>query len=82
MSLTTEQLAELREMLVCGFEQLDTAFESIMEDAVRRLSKEGVKDLLDGGSLICKLGRGYEPVHIYLEEMPEIAERLGEQCAC
>ena len=78
MSLSEEQLCELRDMLVCGFEQLDTAFESIMEDAIRRLTKNGVKDLLDGGSLICKLGRGYEPVHIYLEEMPEIAERLGE----
>ncbi|MEG3618135.1 VWA domain-containing protein [Magnetovibrio sp. PR-2] len=78
MSLSEEDLKIFRDMLSCGFEQLDTAFEAIMEDALRRLSQKGVKDLLDGGALICKLGRGYEPVHIYLEEMPEIAERLGE----
>ena len=78
MTLSQDELNELREMLTCGFEQLDTAFAGCMEDAVHRLSPEGVKYLLDGASLICKLGRGYEPVHIYLEEMPEIAERLGE----
>ena len=47
MSLTQDQLNELREMLSCGFEQLDTAFAGCMEDACIRLSKDGVKQLLE-----------------------------------
>ena len=79
MALSQDELNELREMLSCGFEQLDTAFEGCMEDAVTRLSQDGVKRVVDGASLICKLGRGYEPVHVFLEEMPTVAQRLGEE---
>lgn len=78
MPLSQAELDELRTMLTCGFEQLDTAFAGCMEDAVRRLSKDGVKQLLEGASLICMIGRGYEPVHVFLEEMPEIGQNLGE----
>lgn len=78
MTLSQDELNELRTMLTCGFEQLDTAFAGCMEDAVARLSKDGVKTMLEGASLICMIGRGYEPVHVFLEKMPEIAERLGE----
>lgn len=79
MTLSQAELDELRSLLTCGFEQLDTAFAGCMEDAVARLSKDGVRQLLEGASLICMIGRGYEPVHVFLEEMPEIAERLGEE---
>ncbi|MCW8915387.1 MAG: VWA domain-containing protein [Magnetovibrio sp.] len=79
MALSQDELNELREMLTCGFEQLDTAFEGCMEDAVVRLSPEGVKHLLEGASLICMIGRGYDPVHVFLEKMPTIAQRLGEE---
>lgn len=78
MTLSQAELDELRTMLTCGFEQLDTAFAGCMEDAVARLSGDGVKQLLEGASLICMIGRGYEPVHVFLEEMPSIAQRLGE----
>lgn len=79
MTLSAEELNELRQMLTCGFEQLDTAFQGCMEDATARLSPNGVKALLEGASLICMIGRGYEPVHVFLEEMPIIAQRLGEE---
>lgn len=78
MTLSQDKLDDLRTRLTCGFKQLDTAFTGCMEDAHERLSENGIKLLLDGASLICKIGRGYEPVHVFLEEMPEIAERLGE----
>ena len=78
MTLSQAELDELRSQLSCGFEQLDTAFAGCMEDATTRLSPAGVKTLLDGASLICMIGRGFEPVHVYLEEMPEIGQRLGE----
>ncbi|MES9904983.1 MAG: VWA domain-containing protein, partial [Sedimenticola sp.] len=43
------------------------------------LSPAGIKDYLDGASLICMIGRGFEPVLVYLEEMPQMAVILGEQ---
>lgn len=78
MTLSQAELDELRSHLTCGFEQLDTAFAGCMEDAVTRLSRDGVRTLLEGASLICMIGRGFEPVQIFLEEMPEIGQRLGE----
>lgn len=48
MTLSQAELDELRSQLSCGFEQLDTAFEGCMEDAVARLSTDGVRTLLDG----------------------------------
>jgi len=79
MTLSQDELDELRSQLTCGFEQLDTAFAGCMEDAVARLSKQGVRQLLDGASLICMIGRGYEPVQVYMAEMPEIGQHLGEE---
>jgi len=78
MTLSQTELDELRSLLTCGFEQLDVAFAGCMEDAHARLSPGGVLKLLDGGSLIGMIGRGYEPVQVYLEEMPWIAQSLGE----
>ena len=79
MALSQAELDELRGMLSCGFEQLDTAFAGCMEDAVARLSSDGVKQLLEGASLICMIGRGYEPVQVFMAEMPTIGQRLGEE---
>jgi len=78
MSLSQAKIDELRALLTCGFEQLDVAFAGCMEDATTRLSPNGVTQLLDGGSLIGMIGRGYEPVQVYLEEMPLIAQSHGE----
>lgn len=46
---------------------------------MRKLSHQGVEDYLSGASRVCMIGRGFEPVLDYMEEMPEIAHRLGEQ---
>ncbi|TCS64279.1 nitric oxide reductase activation protein NorD [Varunaivibrio sulfuroxidans] len=79
MTLSAGELEELRRELSCGFEQLDGVFPECMENAVVRLSPAGVKTYLEGASLICMIGRGFEPVLTYLEKMPELAERLGEE---
>ena len=78
LSLSEAELDELRGYLSCGFEQLDTAFAGCMVHAKARLTEEGMTTYLDGASKICKIGRGFEPVLVYLEEMPEIADKLGE----
>ncbi|MCU7810585.1 MAG: hypothetical protein KZQ77_05035, partial [Candidatus Thiodiazotropha sp. (ex Notomyrtea botanica)] len=71
-------LSTQREKLSCGFEQIDPIFPDCMERAERLLSPKGVDELLEGASLTCKIGRGVEPVIVFLEEMPEIAVSVGE----
>lgn len=79
MPLNDEQIQYFREQLSCGFRDLDEFFPHCLEEALKVLSPEGLKDYLDGAGLVCKIGRGFEPVLVYLEEMPEVASRLGEQ---
>ena len=76
--MNTEELQLYRDTLKCGFKDLDAVFEDCMTGALAVLSSEGIKDYLKGASLICMIGRGFEPVLVYLEEMPQVAKRLGE----
>ena len=77
--LPTAALLSYRQQLHCNFPQLDQVFPDCMAEAETRLSAAGVKDYLDGASLICRIGRGFEPVLVYLEEMPRVAADLGEE---
>lgn len=78
MHTIDETIARYRAQLSCNFKQLDEAFAACMQDALALLSEQGIKDYLDGASLVCKIGRGFDPVLTYLEEMPVLAHRLGE----
>ncbi|WP_198262519.1 nitric oxide reductase activation protein NorD [sulfur-oxidizing endosymbiont of Gigantopelta aegis] len=74
-----ELLEQYRSQLKCSFEQLDDTFEDCMLEAFISLSDQGIKDYLKGASLVCMIGRGFEPVLVYLEEMPQVAKLLGEK---
>ena len=79
--MTTEVTTEYphhRKQLKCSFEQIEDCFDDYMKDALRNLSNEGVAQYLSGASQVCMIGRGWEPVSIYLEEMPQMAQRVGE----
>jgi nitric oxide reductase NorD protein len=78
MHLTEVDLQNFRSQLSCNFEKIDHVFEDCIKDASSCLSAQGVKDYLDGASLVCMIGRGVEPVLSYLEEMPRVACKLGE----
>ncbi|MCK5446357.1 MAG: hypothetical protein KAI73_12090, partial [Rhodospirillaceae bacterium] len=78
MSISETELELYREKLKCSFEQLDNVFADCMVEARARLSDAGIDDYLEGASLISGIGRGFEPVLVYLEEMPAVAEHLGE----
>ncbi|MBW2208956.1 MAG: VWA domain-containing protein, partial [Deltaproteobacteria bacterium] len=78
MKTSEAELEDYREQLQCGFKDLDEVFGDCMEEAEARLTPQGIKDYLDGASLVCKIGRGFEPVLVYLEEMPQVASLLGE----
>ena len=78
MPLSEEDIQRYRQQFGCGFKEIDSIFGDCMNEAVYLLSSEGVERYLDGAAMICMIGRGVEPVLDYLEEMPRIARRLGE----
>jgi len=71
-------LQAYRDKLKCSFLQIEDCLEDYVQDALRNLSNDGIDQYLSGASLICMIGRGWEPVSIYLEEMPVMANKLGE----
>ncbi|MCK5724364.1 MAG: hypothetical protein KAI84_17660, partial [Gammaproteobacteria bacterium] len=75
----TTEFPDFRKKLKCSFEQIDDCFDDYMKDVLRNLSDQGVEDYLKGASMVCMIGRGFEPVLVYLEEMPNIARDLGEE---
>lgn len=77
--MTTEtEYPQYRVKLKCSFEQIEDCFDDYVKDALRNLTNKGIEDYFSGASLVCMIGRGWEPVSIYLEEMPEMASKLGE----
>ena len=82
LCIPKEELARYRDLLNCNFSEVEQVFPDCMEEAVSLLSEQGIKDYLDGASLISMIGRGFDPVLTYLEEMPQVAARLGEGCLC
>ena len=75
---STEAPETYRQQLRCNFPQLDQVFPDCLAQAQALLSESGIKDYLDGASLICRIGRGFEPVLVYLETLPQVAADLGE----
>jgi len=72
------EIQDYREKLKCSFPQIEDCFEDYIKDALNGLSNDGIDKYLKGASLVCMIGRGWEPVLVYLEEMPGIARSLGE----
>jgi len=72
------ELQVYRDQLKCGFKQLDDVFSECMEEAQAVFTEQGIKDYLSGASLVCMIGRGFEPVLVYLEEMPQIVVHTDE----
>lgn len=72
------ELQVYRKKLKCSFPQIEDCFEDYVRDALNGLTNEGIEKYLKGASLVCMIGRGWEPVLVYLEKMPSIARRLGE----
>jgi hypothetical protein len=64
--------------LECGFARVKSVFEDCLEHAGKLLTDSGILAYVEGANAICRLGRGEEPVLVYLEEMPIAASLLGE----
>ncbi|MBK8579471.1 MAG: VWA domain-containing protein [Candidatus Accumulibacter sp.] len=74
-----ERLQGYRAQLDCRFPQVAEVFERCLIDALAVLSTEGVNAYIDHARVLSRMGRGVEPVLVFLEEWPSIAAILGEQ---
>jgi len=73
-----ERLQAWRKQLDCGFAQLDDVFADCMAEASAQLSPDGLDDYLAQARFLGKMGRGVEPVLIFLQEWPSVANMVGE----
>ncbi|MDQ6957938.1 MAG: hypothetical protein Q9M24_02365 [Mariprofundaceae bacterium] len=76
---TPPEIAELRERLGKTFPAVDAVFNEYANEAIRLLSPEGVQDWLDGAKFLGKLGRGAEPMLVFLDKAPQVAAIIGEE---
>ncbi len=60
------------------FPRVMDVFDECMSDAFKVLSEEGINAYLESASFLGRMGRGAEPILIFLEEWPVIAKTLGE----
>jgi len=74
----TEETAMYWEKLGCRFSQVNAVFDECMKEAKTLLSKAGLETYIENARIIGKMGRGAEPLLIYLEEAPGVASIVGE----
>ncbi len=78
MTLAAAELGRYRAQLDCSFAQIERVFPDCIEDALARLGPEGVAAYLQAGRAVGRMGRGAEPLLVFLEEIPAVAARAGE----
>ena len=61
-----------------GFKEVQDVFEECMTAALKTLTPEGAGAYLEAAKFLGGMGRGVEPILIFLEEWPDIAMVLGE----
>jgi len=78
----TERTPEIEaywQQLACRFPQVEAVFSECMTDALATLSPDGVTSFIDNARFLGKMGRGAEPLLVYLEEAPAVAAIVGEE---
>jgi len=65
--------------LNCRFAQVDEVFDECLKEALALLSDDGVAAYLENARLLGKMGRGPEPMLVYMEEAPGVAALVGEE---
>jgi len=64
--------------LDCGFPRVGEVFPDCMRRALTQLTGDGVAAYIEHARFLGKMGRGAEPILIFLEEWPEVAGQVGE----
>ncbi|MDX8379515.1 MAG: VWA domain-containing protein [Gallionella sp.] len=79
MKTIPEELDVYWQQLDCGFPRVAEVFPDCMREALAKLSNEGITAYIAYACFLGKMGRGAEPILVFLEEWPEIAKTLGAQ---
>ena len=64
--------------LDCGFPRVEPVFADCMREALATLSRQGVDAYIENARFLGKMGRGAEPILIFLENWPAVSKALGE----
>jgi len=75
----SEQMQPYWERLGCRFEQVEAVFEECMKEAQAMLTPAALESYLDSATVLGRMGRGHEPILIYLQEAPTVASIVGEE---
>ncbi len=65
--------------LDCGFKPVEPVFAECMREAMAVLSPQGVEEYISNARFLGKMGRGAEPILVFLEVAPNTAKILGEE---
>ena len=68
----------LRDRLDCRFDAVDDVFDECIDEARQKLSPLGLDAYLAQARRVGKLGRGVEPLLVFLEIWPTVASLAGE----
>ncbi len=60
------------------FPQVAEVFEDCMAEALAVLTREGLSEYLDAARFLGRMGRGAEPILVFMEEWPSVAKAVGE----
>jgi len=74
----SEEFTMYWEKLGCRFSQVNAVFDECLKEAQTLLSKAGLETYIENARIIGKMGRGAEPLLVYLEEAPGVADSVGE----
>ncbi|QWD89449.1 nitric oxide reductase activation protein NorD [Polynucleobacter sp. MWH-CaK5] len=78
-SICSNELEKFREALDCRFPQVDDVFHDCVVEAKTILSDTGINAYIEAGRFLGKMGRGPEPLLIFLQEWPQVAAIIGER---
>ncbi|MDX8403042.1 MAG: nitric oxide reductase activation protein NorD [Mariprofundaceae bacterium] len=78
-ALRSMELEVYWQRLGCKFAQVDKVFDDCMAEAKALLSSQGLINYVEHAGFLGKLGRGPEPVLVYLEEAPAVVAEVGEE---
>lgn len=79
MKTIPEELEVYWKQLACGFPRVAEVFPDCMQEALKSLTNEGIAAYIEYAGFLGRMGRGAEPILIFLEEWPNIAKSIGEE---
>lgn len=71
-------LEDYRELFAGAPDEVNLALDASFHEAARVMSPAGLREYLDGGAGLYKLGRGSGPVVAWLQEMPKVVKECGD----